>query len=201
MCEGSGLLADFVVGTGERPHVPDAVSTALTETMDGACAVWAHKLAHRRGDMYRPLRHGTPYPADAVAVCGRGGAHRAPELSCTCGFHALSSPWPSMPMPPGLARLDVLLSGRVLAFEWPAGGVLFRAERQTVVRARESEPLPVPPDDPGGRLVRRRRDLPRGSGPVRLRVPPEQPVAVQVSDDAGYCYVGAGSLTRSFALV
>ena len=34
----------------------------------------------------------------------------------------------------GPTALTVALSGRVLAFEWPGEGVLWRAERQTVVR-------------------------------------------------------------------
>jgi hypothetical protein len=149
MCEGGRLLAEFVAGANERPAVPDTVSVALTQTMDGAWVVWAHKLAHRRGDMYQPVTKEEPYPADAVAECRRGGAHDAPDPRCTWGFHALSSPWPGLPMAPAFAQLEVALSGRVLACDWPAGGLLFRAERQTVVRAHEAEPLLAPPpDDP-----------------------------------------------------
>jgi len=41
---------------------------------------------------------------------------------------------PGLPVGGGFAALTVALSGRVLAFEWAGEGVLWRAERQTVVR-------------------------------------------------------------------
>ncbi len=202
MCEGGRLLADFVAGTATRPVAPQEVSEALVQTTDGAWVVWAHKLAHRRRGMYQPLSHGEPYPLDAVAECSRGGAHRAPDPRCTCGFHALSSPWPRLARARGLAELEVVLSGRVLAFDWPAGGLLFRAERQTVVRASEIGTSPVtPPDDPDGRLVPRRRALPRGSGPLRLRLPAGPPAAVAVTDDAGFCFLGTDTPVPSLVPV
>ena len=89
---------------------------------------------------------GAPVPA---------APHAAPDRSCTCGFYALSDAWavlerrlsvarPGLParsprrpgrrwaVPPRDASpgerfvdLTVILSGRVLAFEWPEGGFLF----------------------------------------------------------------------------
>ena len=121
---------------------------------------------------------------------------------CTCGFHALSTPWPGLPVHDGLARLEVALSGRVLVFDWPAGGLLFRAERQTVVRVHDAPPLwPPPSEDPEGRLVRRSVDRPRGGGSVRLHLPGGTPEAVALSDDAGYCLVTTAGPRRELVLV
>jgi hypothetical protein len=88
-------------------------------------------------------------------------------------------------------RLDVALSGRILAYEWDEGGVLFRAARQTVVRVHEEDPI--------GPRVRQ----PRGAGPVQLRLPQASPAEVALVDDAGYCFLevlpgvetAAGTLT------
>jgi len=95
-----------------------------------------------------------------------------------------------LPAGPGTARLEVALSGRVLAFEWQGGGVLFRAARQTVARIRSDEwSLLRPPDDPDGRLAAIKDELPRGVGPVRLRLPNVRPPLVVLDDDAGFCMV------------
>jgi hypothetical protein len=84
----------------------------------------------------------------------------------------------------------------VLAFEWAGDGVLWRAERQTVVRvgrlALPDWPEEVPgarrqPDDPDGRLALLPGTTPRGSGPVRLALPASCPVVPVCHDDAGWC--------------
>ncbi len=198
MCRGGRLLADFCAGTKDRPAVPRAVRACLTITTDGVWLVEAHKLARPMGDRFQPMSGGDPYPADAVAACRvardlSAATHAAPQPDCTCGFHALSEQWPS-PQFPGLTRLEVVLSGRVLAFEWPTGGVLFRAARQTVVRSYVTEEGalrgPVAGrrrDDPEGTLALVERDCPRSAGPVRLRLPRSLPPAVVVSEHAGYC--------------
>jgi len=197
MCEGGQLVADFVAGTCERPVVPKAASRGLTQTVDGEWVMWAHKIAHRQGAAFMPLSHSVPYPADAVAVCARGGCHRAPDPQCTCGFHALSAPWSGVLLAGrGVAQLEVVLSGRILAFHWAMGGLLYRAERQTVVRVDGPDPEftpPLPPDDPDGRLERVQAFQPRGSGPVRLQLPAASPAVVEVHDDAGYCQIEAPS--------
>jgi hypothetical protein len=200
MCSGGRLLADFWAGAGDPLAVPDVVQPSLTWTADGAWVVWAHKVARSRAvDRFTPLTGGEPYPVDAVAKC-RWDRHDAPQPSCTCGFHAVSCA-ASVPGRIWLVTLDVALSGRVLAFEWPGGGVLFRAARQTVIRVTATEPLarpvrPLPPDDPDGRLALRAGNVPRGAGPFRLRLARSTPPLVAVADDAGYCAVDHRPLTR-----
>jgi hypothetical protein len=191
MCSGGRLLADFCTGSDEQPVLPEAVESCMTWTADETCVIWAHKVARSASrHSFTALTGGDSYPADAVAEC-RIRRHLAPQPDCTCGFHALSHDWAGFPMVG--VRLDVVLSGRVLAFEWARGGVLFRAERQTVVRVNASELdgrletwLP-PPDDPDGRLAFRRKRQPRGTGPVRIRLPRSTPTSVRLADDAGYC--------------
>jgi hypothetical protein len=207
MCSGGRLVADFVAGTHEQPLVPELTDN-LTMTVDGTWVVWAYKLAREAGDQFVPVTGRGSYPADAVAEClcapGPGrrwlvdrdqGGHTPPDLDCTCGFHALSTPMTSA-LPAGrgvpLVSLTVALSGRVLAFEMAGGQLLFRAGRQTVVRVerrhRLGEPQRRRPDDPAGSLARVPIDLPSGAGPVRLVVPsPTRRVAVH--DDAGWCSV------------
>lgn len=201
MCRGDRLIADFEAGTGTRPRVSEELQEHLTVTMDGLWVVWAHKLARQRGGWFIPLRGDSGYPADARAECRSRGvrrAHRAPDPKCTCGFHALSDRrLPGLPARAGFAALTVALSGRVLAFEWAGSGVLWRAERQTVVRvgrlALPDWPAEVPPDvrrqpdDPDGRLAALPGTAPRGSGPVRLALPASCPVTVLCDDDAGWC--------------
>ena len=187
MCTAGRLIADFTAGTCQRPAVPDEVHPSLTTTADGQWVVWAHKIAHPSGDRFTPLTGGPSYPTDAVAECRRGGGHEVPSPACTCGFHAVSD---APPFAMGALALDVVLSGRVLAFEWKHG-VLFRAERQTVVRvALAVWPRGRRPDDPDGRLARVRAGLPHRLGPERLTLPIETPLVVAVDDDAGYC-IGA----------
>jgi hypothetical protein len=161
----------------------------LTTTVDDVWVVWAHKLASPMGDLFRPLTGGGPYPADAVAECRRGGHHEVPHPHCTCGFHAVSARWREF-LPPGTLALEVVLSGRTLAFEWLNGYVLFRAERQTVARVNKIPFTDVPndpPADPSGHPSRRRPVTPTGDGPIRLRIPREVPPRISVRDDAGYC--------------
>ena len=112
----------------------------------------------------------------------------------------------------GLACLAVVLSGRVLAFEWPGGPgtVLFRAARQTVVKvvgwpemkqardelwtveqilaasAQSQGRWPRGPGDPDGRLARLPLVQPFGSGPVQLQLPSE-PARVAVDDHVVWC--------------
>jgi hypothetical protein len=177
--------------------------------VNGQWVVWAHKLARRKGDLFVPLTGGPGYPADARAECrfqGVRSAHDAPDPGCTCGFHALSSPrFPGLPAGRRFTALTVALSGRVLAFEWAGGGVLWRAERQTVVRIDRPAPfdrtagLPVRrrhPDDPDGRLAIVRAAAPRDSGPVRLNLPVSCPVLPVCHDDAGWC-AGSSTLEHS----
>jgi len=111
----------------------------------------------------------------------------------------------------GFAALTVALSGRVLALEWAGDGVLWRAERQTVVHierpARFEWTAPVPgrghhPGDPDGRPAVLPAATPRNSGPVRLKLPVSCPVLPVCHDDAGWC-LGSGTLghaTASLAL-
>jgi hypothetical protein len=187
MCRGGRILCEFVAGAEDRPDVPEPVAECLTTTDDGLWVVWAHKVAIAFGDLFVPLTGGDPYPRHAAAMCKRGGGHDAPQRNCTCGFHALSRPFPDF----GRDQLEVVLSGRIVAAEWESGGVLFRAARQTVIRVQERtkrrRPTPPPPADPSGRLAALRQTGPRGAGPVRLLLPGGRPLFVEVDDDAGYC--------------
>ena len=207
MCSGGRLVADFVAGVGARPALPGELEEHLTTTVDGLWVVWAHKMARQAGDLFVPLTCGPGYPADARAECRSRGAHAAPDPGCTCGFHALSSRrLPGLPPLGGDFRaLTVALSGRVLAFEWAGGGVLWRAERQTVVRIERParfdwmEEFPGErrhPDDPDGRLAVVPAATPRDSGPVRLNLPVSPPVLPVCHDDAGWC-AGSSMLEHS----
>jgi hypothetical protein len=201
MCSGDRLLADFVAGTGARPGLPEELDEHLTTTVDGLWVVWAHKLArHVRGDLFVPLTGGAAYPADATAACrfrGVRGGHAAPDPRCTCGFHALSSRrLPGLPAGRGFTALTVALSGRVLAFEWSGEGVLWRAERQTVVRIQRPVWLDPTagfrgkrrhPDDPDSRPAVVPAAPPSDSGPMRLNLPDSPPVLPVCHDDAGWC--------------
>jgi len=129
MCRGNRLVADFVAGTDARPGLPEELHEHLTMTVNGLWVVWAHKLARQAGNLFVPLTRGPGYPSDARAECrarGSRAVHEAPDPACTCGFHALSS-WrlPGLPVRGGVMALTVALSGRVLAFEWAGGGVLW----------------------------------------------------------------------------
>jgi hypothetical protein len=220
MCRGDRLVADFVAGTDAQPGLPEELGEHLTTTADGLWVVWAYKLARQEGELFVPLTRGSGYPADAKAECRRRGvrsAHDAPDPKCTCGFHALSSrEFPGLPAVSGLTALTVALSGRVLAFEWAGGGVLWRAERQTVVRTervtridwRDFQRPPrfgrkeeVPgqrryPGDPDGRLAAVSAVTPRDSGPVRLNLPASAPVLPVCDDDAGWC-MGSSTFEHS----
>jgi hypothetical protein len=200
MCSGDRLVADFIAGTDAWPGLPEELDEHLTTTVNGQWVVWAHKLARQKGDLFVPLTGGPGYPADARAECrfqGVRSAHDVPDPGCTCGFHALSSRrFPGLPAGRRFTALTVALSGRVLAFEWAGGGVLWRAERQTVVRIDRPAPfdrtagLPVRrrhPDDPDGRLAIVPAATPRDSGPVRLNLPVSCPVLPVCHDDAGWC--------------
>jgi hypothetical protein len=173
--------------------------------------VWAYKLARQVGDLFFPLTGGSGYPADATATCrfrGARGAHDAPDPGCTCGFHALSNPrLPGLPVRRGFAVLTVALSGRVLVFEWAREGVLWRAERQTVVRierpTRSGRAEGVPgqrrhPGDPDGRPAVVAAGTPRDSGPIRLNLPVSSPVLPMCHDDVGWC-VGSSTFEPSRA--
>ncbi|HEY1698875.1 MAG TPA: hypothetical protein VGG75_04055 [Trebonia sp.] len=214
MCRGGRLIADFAVGTEVRPGLPGKLDEHLTATVDGLWVVWAYKLARCQGDFYVPLTGGSGYPADAKAECrsrhrysgGALAAHDAPDPRCTCGFHALSSQrLPGLPVHPGLTKLTVALSGRVLAFEWAGAGVLWRAERQTVVRvaqpgvvnwAEENLGQRHYPGDPGGSLAAISPAAPRDSGPVRLDLTTSPAVLPVSHDDAGWCAGRAGAMSR-----
>jgi len=217
MCSGDRLIADFVAGASARPGLPGELQEHLTTTVDGLWVVWAHKQARQAGDLFVPLTGGPGYPADARATCRRPGArraHDAPDPRCTCGFHALSGRrLPGLPIRRGFTTLTVALWGRVLAFEWAGGGVLWRAERQTVVRierqnvARIERPARSDwmeqvlgqlrdPGDPDGRPAVVPAATPRDSGPVRLKLPVSSPVLPVCHDDAGWC-VGSGTFERS----
>lgn len=122
MCEPGRFLADFRAGTLEVPAVPDSVARSLTQTVDGQWVVWAHKLARPAGDGFMPLSGRDVYPADAVAQCRNRARHDAPQPNCTCGFYAVSHPLDAEAVP-GVVRLQVVLSGRILAFECPSSPV------------------------------------------------------------------------------
>jgi hypothetical protein len=176
------------------------VDDCLTVTADDTWVVWAHKVARPAGDRFRPLTGGNPYPRDAVATCLLGASHKAPHRKCTCGFHALSgsaAPLASF----GAWQLDVVLAGRILVFEWAGGGVLFRAERQTVIRAAASGVPPAPPADPAGRLAARPIANPRGAAPIGLRLPEEPPPVGELADDAGSSKIGPEPVTPVGELV
>jgi hypothetical protein len=212
MCSGDRLVADFMAGTVARPGLPEALQEHLTTTVNGLWVVWAHKLAWQAGELFVPLAGGPGYPADARATCRFRGAHEAPDPGCTCGFHALSSQrLPGLPAGRGgRTALTVALSGRVLAFEWAGGGVLWRAERQTVVRI-ERPPLSdrtggVPGQrrhrgDPDGRPAVVPAATPRDSGPVRLNLPVSAPVLPICHDDAGWCVGSSTSAHPPASLV
>jgi hypothetical protein len=197
MCTGGRLLADFTAGTETRPDLPAQIEEHLTITVAGLWVVWAHKLAEPAGDLFVPLTGGSGYPADARATCRVRGKHDAPEPGCTCGFHALSSrALPRLRVCRELAALTVALSGRVLAFEWAGGGVLWRAERQTVVSVDRKVPFtrtePAPrnfrdPGDPDGHPAALRVPDPRDPAPVRLDLPVACPTVPMRHDDAGWC--------------
>ena len=214
MCRGGRLVADFEAGTDTRPGLPEKLDDQLTVTADGLWVVWAYKQARPAGHLFIPLTGGTGYPADARAECrhrGFRGAHRAPDPGCTCGFHALSSRrLPGLPVRRGFTALTVALSGRVLAFEWAGEGVLWRAERQTVVRIERSalsdriEGAPGQrrhPDDPDGRLAVVPAAAPRDSGPMRLKLPVSAPALLVCHDDAGWCAQSSTFQHSSAALV
>ena len=209
MCRGDRLIADFVAGTGVRPGLPGELDEHLTATVDGLWVVWAYTLARQVGDLFVPLTGGSGYPADARAECrfrGVRGTHDAPDPGCTCGFHALSSRrLPGLPAGRTFTPLTVALSGRVLAFEWAGEGVLWRAERQTVVRverpARSDRTEGVlgrrrHPGDPDGRPAVVPAPTPHDSGPIRLNLPVSPPVLPVCHDDAGWC-AGSGTFERS----
>ncbi|MEV6774508.1 hypothetical protein AB0N05_38305 [Nocardia sp. NPDC051030] len=171
--------------------VPEPIASCLTRTENGVWMVWAHKVARPVGDRFQPVTGGTPYPIDAVATCALGMAHRAPDVYCTCGFHALSTPAPGL-YDTRFKPLEVALTGRVLAFDFRRGGVLFRAERQTVMRHAYSafpvRPLPPePPLEPGGRTARLLPTHPRDIDRVGLRLPTSPPELLRLTDDAGLC--------------
>jgi len=208
MCRGNRLVADFVAGTDARPGLPEELHEHLTMTVNGLWVVWAHKLARQAGNLFVPLTRGPGYPSDARAECrarGSRAGHEAPDPACTCGFHALSS-WrlPGLPVRGGVMALTVALSGRVLAFEWAGGGVLWRADRQTVVRierpARFDRMEGVPgkrhPGDPDGRPAVVPAAQPRGPEPMRLGLPVSCPVLPVCHDDAGWC-VGSSTSGQS----
>jgi hypothetical protein len=210
MCSGDRLVADFMAGTEARPGLPGQLEEHLTTTVNGLWVVWAHKLARPEGDLFVPLTGGPGYPADARAQCRRPaarGAHDAPDPRCTCGFHALSSR--GLPgllaARRGFTALTVALSGRVLAFGWAGDGVLWRAERQTVVRIERPVSFDRAervvgkrrhPDDPDGRPAVVPAATPRDSGPVRLNLPVSSPVLPVCHDDAGWC-VGSSTFGHS----
>jgi hypothetical protein len=196
MCSGDRLVADFVAGTSARPGLPGELGEHLTTTAGGLWVVWAHKLARQVRYRFVPLTGGPGYPADARATCRFRSTHDAPDPGCTCGFHALSNrALPGLAAGRGLTALTVALSGRVLAFEWARGGVLWRAERQTVARVERPAPFNraagVPgrrdPGDPDGRLAAVPATTPHDSGPMRLNLPVSSPVLPVAHDDAGWC--------------
>jgi hypothetical protein len=221
MCVGGRLLADFEVGTTAAPiGMPDVVARSLTQTVDGDSVIWATKVAWIDGDQFHALT-GSTYPWDAVASCHRDPTHAAPDRFCTCGFHAVSdSKWGTRSLgffggPPSFGRwatsrlrrrtddsmtstmemvaLSVALSGRVLAFEWIGNAVLFRAQRQTVVRVLRAANEDRQPDDPSGTLARVMPTEPAGAGPMRLSIPASAPVSIAIADDAGYCIAASAS--------
>jgi len=208
MCRGNRLVADFVAGTDARPGLPEELHEHLTMTVNGLWVVWAHKLARQAGNLFVPLTRGPGYPSDARAECRARGfraVHEAPDPACTCGFHALSS-WrlPGLPVRGGVMALTVALSGRVLAFEWAGGGVLWRAERQTVVCIERPDRFDRiegvlgkrHPGDPDGRPAVVPVTPPRGPEPMRLGLPVSCPVLPVCHDDAGWC-VGSSTSGQS----
>jgi hypothetical protein len=225
MCSGGRRLCDFIGGTAERPEgLPGVVKRSLTQTTDGRWIVWAYKIAYRSGDCFTALT-GYRYSADARAECRRDAQHVAPDPACTCGFHAVSDPDTGVlrrvvPSKPSKTRdlsalldrirrriaaapfsfdrpvlLTVALSGRVLAFDYASDSVLFRAERQTVLRV--DDPTAQPPDDPAGTREQLMPRHPTDVGPVRLALPNQQPATVTIADDAGFCLLTPAPVTTA----
>jgi hypothetical protein len=112
---------------------------------------------------------------------------------------------PGLPVGGRFTALTVALSGRVLAFEWAGEGVLWRAERQTVVRIERPAGADRTagvlgqrrhPGDPDGRPAVVTPGAPRDSGSMRLNLPASCPVLPLGHDDAGWC-VGSGAFEHS----
>ena len=174
MCEGR-RLGEVLLGHIERPCVPSCAAPSLTQTIDGRWGFWAHKVAFDLGGGNFQALTRTVYPSDAEAACQRGGGHPAPEVECTCGFHALGSVdalWQFGFMwhaDPRTVLLDVFLTGRVLVLESDHFGVLFRAERQTVIAVNRG----------GDRAVR------DGRARWVVALPHRRPTVVAIDDDPG----------------
>jgi hypothetical protein len=66
-----------------------------------------------------------PYSADTDALCESDTPHRAPDVACSCGFHAVPTRRDLWRLDPamGTVILDVELSGTVIVHEfgWRAG--------------------------------------------------------------------------------
>ena len=168
MCSGGRLVADFVAGDCQQPSVPElADNLTMTANGAWVVWAYKLARESGDQFIPMTGRGSYPADAQAeclAAVRGpwprhplerQAGRHTAPEPCCTCGFHALSAPQsgpqpgprpygltPLAPqpgfLPSGVVCLTVALSGRVLVFEWPGGGFLFRAARQTVGARRPS---------------------------------------------------------------
>ena len=226
MCSGGELVADFVAGGRQRPSVPELVDNLTVTAEGAWVVWAYKLARESGDQFVPMSGRGSyPVDAEAQCLASmrepwpkrslerRAGGHTAPEPSCTCGFHALSVPLtvPELGLrPPGLSLLPghagsrgsgvvgltVVLSGRILAFEWASGGLLFRAARQTVVRVERRTALLAMagikrrPDDPEGRLVRATDNPPSGTGPVHLTLPLAC-ARVAIRDDAGWCRTSA----------
>ena len=199
MCTGGRLLCDFTAGTTQLPRgLTSEIERCLAPTIDGRWVIWAYKVAFREGEDFRALT-GDAYPSDAQARCRLDPLHVAPVAACTCGFHAVSAPnagvvgllnrlerwrFKTIKIGPSVSLLSVVLSGRILAFEYGRHATLFRAERQTVVRVDDDQKQR---DDPSGSREQSRPRRPVDVGPVRLDLPHDMPETVGIADDAGFC--------------
>jgi hypothetical protein len=174
MCEGR-LLGEVLLGDVERPCVPSCAEPSLTRMIDGCWGLWAHKVAFDLGGGSFQALTRTVYPSDAEAACSRDGAHRVPEVDCSCGFHAvgaINALWECGLMwhpDPRIVVLDVLLTGRVLVLGSDHFGVLFRAERQTVIAVNRGVDKAV-------------RD---GRAQWGVALPQGHPTVVAIDDDPG----------------
>lgn len=125
---------------------PDEVVEWVDDLGQGGAFVRSRKVAEVvDGGLLAGVSDRRPYPYDALALCGKGKEHDAPDVTCSCGFYALRD-HESSPYGAGRDRsvrvrveIDVVLAGRAI-FHETARGLLVRAERQYVLAVVDAPP-------------------------------------------------------------